>query len=119
MPDATATGRYAVIDDGGKQYTVKEGDLLRVELKEAEVGAEIKFERVLLIGSLGGPLGDSPEGARVGKPTVEGASVVATVEAEEKGKKLHGLRRRRHSRSKTRWGHRQKYTLVRVTRIEG
>ena len=108
-------GRYAVIDDGGKQYTVREGDLLRVELRDASPGAEIRFERVLLIGSPGGP----PEGTRVGKPTVEGASVVATVEAEEKGEKLHGLRRRHHSRSKTRWGHRQKYTLVRVKRIEG
>ena len=102
--------RYAIIDDGGKQYTVREGDLLRVELKDAEVGTEIRIDKVLLIGS--------PEGTKVGKPTVEGASVVALVEAEEKGKKLHGLRRRTHDRSMTRWGHRQKYTLVRVTGIE-
>ena len=114
MPKTATASRYAIIDDGGKQYTVREGDLVRVELREVDVGAEIRFERVLLIGSSG----DS-EGTKVGKPTVEGASVLATVEAEEKGKKLHGLRRRHHSRSKTRWGHRQKYTVVRVTGIEG
>jgi large subunit ribosomal protein L21 len=111
VPETTIAARYAIIDDGGKQYTVREGDLLRVELKEADVGAEITFDKVLLIGS--------PDGTTVGKPTVEGASVVAVVEAEEKGKKVHGLRRRYHSRSKTRWGHRQKYTVVRVTGIQG
>ncbi len=115
MPETTTSDRYAIIDDCGKQYTVREGDLVRVELKEADVGAEIRFERVLLINSPGG----SPEGTKVGRPTVEGAAVIAVVEAEEKGKKVHGLRRRHHSRSKTRWGHRQKYTLVRVTGIEG
>jgi large subunit ribosomal protein L21 len=111
VSETTAAERYAIIDDGGKQYTVKEGALVRVELRDAAVGSEITFDRVLLVGS--------PEGTRVGKPTVDGASVLATVEAEEKGEKLHGLRRRRHSRSKTRWGHRQRYTLVRVARIEG
>ncbi len=115
MPETTTTSRYAIIDDGGKQYTVREGDLVRVERRDVPVGSEIRFEKVLLISQVGG----SPEGTKVGKPTVEGASVVAVVEAEEKGKKVHGLRRRHHSRSKTRWGHRQKYTLVRVTGIEG
>jgi large subunit ribosomal protein L21 len=111
VADATASARYAIIDDGGKQYTVREGDLVRVDLRDIAVGSEIRFERVLLIGS--------PEGTRVGGPAVEGASVVAVVEAEEKAKKVHGLRRRHHSRSKTRWGHRQRYTVVRVTGIEG
>ena len=111
MPKTTIAARYAIIDDGGKQYTVKEGDLLRVELRQVEVGAEVIFDKVLLIGS--------PDGTTVGKPAVDGASVTTVVEAEEKGKKVHGLRRRNHSRSKTRWGHRQKYTLVRVTGIQG
>ena len=111
MPKTTVATRYAIIDDGGKQYTVKEGDLLRVELRQVDVGAEVIFDKVLLI--------CSPDGTTVGKPAVEGASVTTVVEAEEKGKKVHGLRRRNHSRSKTRWGHRQKYTLVRVTGIQG
>ena len=113
----TAAARYALVDDGGKQYTVREGDLVRVERRDVPVGSEIRFEKVLLIGC--SQVGGSPEGTRVGRPTVEGASVLALVEAEEKGDKLHGLRRRHHSRSKTRWGHRQKYTVVRVTKIEG
>ena len=61
MSGTTIAARYAIIDDGGKQYTVKEGDLLRVELRRADVGAEIIFDKVLLIGS--------PDGTTVGKPT--------------------------------------------------
>ncbi len=121
----TAAERYAIIDDGGKQYTVREGGLVRIDLRDAEVGSEIIFEKVLLVGSnVGSNVGSdvgSDEGSvkltKVGKPTVEGARVLASVEAEEKGKKVHGLRRRHHSRAKKRWGHRQRYTLVRVGRI--
>ncbi len=101
---------YAIFDDGGKQYRAEEGALIRVDLKEAEAGAELTFDRVLLVGGGEG-------GTRVGKPTVDGASVKTVVEAEEKGKKVHGLKRRNHARSKTRWGHRQRYTLVRVTEV--
>ena len=50
-------------------------------------------------------------------PAVAGASVVAVIESEEKGVKVYGVKRRHHSRSRTRWGHRQKYTLIRVTKI--
>jgi len=100
--------RYAIFEDGGKQYRAEEGTLVRVERKKADAGAEITFDRVLLVG--GGE-------AKVGTPTVSGASVVAVVEAEEKGQKIRGRKRRYHSRSETHWGHRQKYTLLRVTRI--
>jgi large subunit ribosomal protein L21 len=108
---AQAAGRYAVFDDGGKQYRAEEGALIRVDRRELASGAELTFDRVLLVGGGGRTL--------VGRPAVEGAAVHAVVEAEEKGPKVRGLRRRRHSRSKTRWGHRQKYTLVRVTKIVG
>ena len=104
---ATA-GRYAIFEDGGKQYRAEEGTLVRVDLKDAEPGTDLTFGRVLLVGG---------EKAQVGKPTVPGASVVTVVEAEEKGMKVRGLRRRNHSRSKTSWGHRQRYTLLRVTKI--
>ncbi|MHC4502897.1 MAG: 50S ribosomal protein L21 [Planctomycetota bacterium] len=107
---AAGAGRYAIFDDRGKQYRAREGALVRIDLKEAEPGAEITFDRVLLVGG---------ETSQVGAPTVPGASVVAVVEAEEKGKKVRGLKRRHHSRSATRWGHRQKYTVVRVTKIVG
>ncbi len=107
-PAPTGAGLYAIFDDRGKQYRAREGALVRIDLKDAEPGAELTFDRVLLVGG---------ETAQVGAPTVPGASVVAVVEAEEKGKKVRGLRRRHHARSKTSWGHRQKYTVVRVTKI--
>ncbi len=100
---------YAIFEDRGKQYRAEEGRFVQVDLKQVDPGAEVVFDRVLLVG--GG------EGALVGRPTVGGAAVVAVVEGEQKGKKVRGLKRRRHSRSKTRWGHRQKYTLVRVKEI--
>lgn len=106
--EATSAVRYAIFDDGGKQYRAEEGALVRVDLKDAQPGAELTFDRVLLLGG---------EETRVGKPTVPGTSVVAVVEALESGKKVRGLKRRHHSRSKTSWGHRERYTLVRVTKI--
>ena len=108
MAENASGARYAIFEDGGKQYRAEEGTLVRVERKKADAGAEITFDRVLLVG--GGE-------AKVGTPTVSGASVVAVVEAEEKGQKIRGRKRRYHSRSETHWGHRQKYTLLRVTRI--
>ena len=108
MADSTVVKRYAIFEDGGKQYRAEEGALVRVERKEAQPGAELTFERVLLMGG---------QDAKVGQPTVPGASVTAVVEAEEKGPKVKGRMRRHHSRSESHWGHRQKYTLVRVTKI--
>jgi len=108
MGDTSAATRYAIFEDGGKQYRAEEGALIRIDLKDADPGAEITFDKVLLVGG---------EGTKVGTPAVEGASVVAVVECEDKGPKVYGLRRRNRDRSKTRWGHRQKYTLIRVSKI--
>ena len=101
---------YAIISDGGRQYTVREGDVLRVDYREAEKGAAIDFDRVLAVS------GDA--GLTVGTPTVAGAKVTAEVLGPEMGKKLivQKLRRRKNSRRKT--GHRQIYTRVRVDKIE-
>jgi len=108
MGETSSATRYAIFEDRGKQYRAEEGALIRVDLQDAEPGSKIVFDKVLLVGG---------EGTKVGTPAVEGASVVAVVEAEDKGPKLHGVKRRGHSRSRTRWGHRQKYTVVRVAKI--
>ena len=108
MAETSRATRYAIFEDGGKQYRAEEGALVRVDRRDADPGAEITFDKVLLVGG---------EDTKVGTPAVSGASVVAVVEAEEKGPKVYGLKRRYHGRSKTRWGHRQKYTLVRVAKI--
>jgi large subunit ribosomal protein L21 len=102
---------YAVIQTGGKQYRVKSGEQLKVELLPAEVGAAVSFDRVLMLGE-----GD---GIRVGAPFVSGARVKATVVAQGRGEKVRifKLRRRKHY-AKTQ-GHRQSFTEVRIDEIVG
>lgn len=103
---------YAVIDDDGHQYRVREGELLRVELREKlEPGAEITLDRVLLT--------SGPAGVQVGTPHIAGACVTAVVAANPvKGIKVHGMKRRLVNSSKTKKGHRQKYTLLRICSIQ-
>ena len=100
---------YAVIKSGGKQYRVESGAKLRVEALPAEVGANVSFEEVLLVGA-----GD---GVKVGAPFVSGALVKATVVGHGRDDKVRifKLRRRKHY-AKTQ-GHRQSYTEVRIDDI--
>jgi len=100
---------YAVIKSGGKQYRVASGEQVRVELISAEVGADVAFEEVLLVGA-----GDD---VKVGAPFVSGAKVTATVVEHGRGDKVRifKLRRRKHFQ-KTK-GHRQGYTEVRIKDI--
>jgi len=102
---------YAVIQTGGKQYRVKTGEQVKVELLAAEVGATVSFDRVLMLGE-----GD---GVRVGAPFLDGAAVKATVVAQGRGEKIRifKLRRRKHF-AKTQ-GHRQGFTEVRIDEIVG
>ena len=102
---------YAVIVTGGKQYKVQQGDVLFVEKLEAEEGAEVKFDTVLAVGE---------EGAvKFGAPSVEGASVAAKVVKNGKGKKLNIITYRPKKGSARRMGHRQPYTKVEITAING
>lgn len=101
----------AIFRDGTKQYRVEEGQTLFVDLRPSAPGERLQFDEVLSI----------EDGAqfRVGSPLITGAQVVAEVLAETKGPKLifHRFRRRKHSRS--RHGHRQRYTKLRIERITG
>ena len=102
---------YAVIKTGGKQYSVKVGDVVFVEKLGAEADAEVTFAEVLAIGE---------EGAvKVGAPTVEGATVTGKVVKNGKGKKLNILTYRPKKGSMVRKGHRQPYTKVEITAING
>jgi len=100
---------YAVIEDRGRQYKVSEGDVVRVDRRDAEPGDKIEFDHVLLVS------GD--DGVQVGKPTVAGAGVAGVVEGEVKGRKVVTMHFRRRKDSRTRTGHRQKYTAVRIESI--
>ena len=100
---------YAVIKTGGKQYRVSEGDSLRVEKLDADEGATIEFDQVMLVG----------DGADVtlGKPFVEGSKVVATVEAQGRSRKVDVIKFKRRKGYRRTKGHRQSYTRVRVNSI--
>lgn len=102
---------YAVFQTGGKQYRVRSGQQVKVELLPADVGAAVSFDHVLMLGE--------GEGVRVGAPFVDGARVKATVVAQGRGDKVRifKLRRRKHY-AKTQ-GHRQSFTEVRIDEIVG
>ena len=100
---------YAVIKTGGKQYRVMQGEVLRVEKLEADVGAAVTFDQVLLVGE-----GD---GITVGTPLVAGASVAATVKAQGRGDKVRIIKFRRRKHHMKQMGHRQYYTEVEITSI--
>ena len=100
---------YAVIKTGGKQYRVMQGETLRVEKLEAEVGAAVTFDQVLLLGE--------GEGITVGTPLVAGASVVATVKSQGRADKVRIIKFRRRKHHMKQMGHRQYYTEVEITSI--
>lgn len=100
---------YAIIADGGRQYKVEQGQTLEVDLRDAEIGATLSFDRVLAVG------GD--DGLRLGQPVLDGAAVSATVLDNTKGPKIYVQKFRRRKNSKRRTGHRQKYTRVRIDSI--
>ena len=102
---------YAVIVTGGKQYRVTQGEVLRVEKLEADVGAAVSFDQVLLLGS-----GD---GITVGAPTVSGAAVAAKVVKHGRLDKVRIIKFRRRKHHMKQQGHRQYYTEVEITSISG
>jgi len=99
---------FAVIKTGGKQYRVVAEDILRVDRVEAEPGAVIEFGEVLVVG------GDS---TTLGAPTVSGATVAAEVLDHVRGPKVISFKKRRRKNSRRKRGHRQEFSLVRITEI--
>lgn len=100
---------YAVMKSGARQYRASVGDTIRVEKLPADTGEQIELDEVLLIVD-----GDEIE---IGRPTVAGAKVLATVVAQEKGPKITVFKYRPRKRYKRHAGHRQQYTRLRVDEI--
>ncbi len=100
---------YAVIKSGGKQHRVTEGELLKVELIKAEKGETLNIEEVLMVVK-----GDA---ITIGQPTVAGASVKAEVIEHGRGKKVRIVKHRRRKHYHKEQGHRQWYTLLKITAI--
>ena len=102
---------FAVIESGGKQHRVEEGEILRLEKLAAGPGETVTFDRVLLIAQ-----GDD---IKVGKPFVDGGEVTAEVVGEGRGEKITVIKFKRRKNYHRKQGHRQSYTKVRVTGISG
>jgi large subunit ribosomal protein L21 len=101
--------KYAIVEDGGKQYKAVIGESIDVDRYPLEVGEELDMDRVLLI--------SDGENVKVGKPFIQGAKIQATVVAQVKGPKIIVFRYKAKERIRSKTGHRQKYTRVRVDAI--
>ena len=102
---------YAVIQTGGKQYRVTEGATLRVEKLNADEGASVDLDKVLMIGE--------GEDVKIGAPYIDGGKVTATVKSHGRGKKITIIKFRRRKHHMKRQGHRQWYTELEITGING
>ena len=100
---------YAVIKAGGKQYRVAPGENIKIEQVQADVGATIVLDQVLMVAD--------GEAVKVGTPTVAGAKVSATVVAHGRGPKIRIFKMRRRKHYQKSQGHRQNYTEIRVDAI--
>jgi len=100
---------YAVIVSGGKQHRVEEGETLKLEKLNIEVGASVDFDRVLLV--------VNDEDVKIGAPVVEGAKVSAEIVSHGRGKKVRIMKFKRRKLHMKQMGHRQWFTEVKITGI--
>ncbi len=101
---------YAVIETGGKQYKVTEGDMVFIEKLKADVESEVAFDKVLVI--------SSDEELKVGQPYIEGAEVKGKVIKHGKAKKVLKMHYKPKKDLHKKTGHRQHYTLVEITSVK-
>ena len=99
---------YAVIASGGKQEKVSEGQRVALELLKAEFGAEVSFRPVLFVD--GDVILATPE-------QLDGVTVTGTIVGQEKGPKINGFKYKSKANQRKRYGHRQKYHTVEITKI--
>ncbi|MAX07625.1 MAG: 50S ribosomal protein L21 [Pseudohongiellaceae bacterium] len=101
---------YAVIESGGKQHRVEEGEVLQLEKLEAATGDKVKFDKILLVGE--------GESVKIGMPYVEGSQVEAEVLKQGRGDKIKIIKFNRRKHYKKTQGHRQLFTEVKITGIK-
>ncbi|OGR83313.1 MAG: 50S ribosomal protein L21 [Elusimicrobia bacterium RIFCSPLOWO2_01_FULL_64_13] len=100
---------YAIIETGGKQYRVEKGTRLHVEKLPGENGSEVEIPKVLLV--------SAAEGAKIGRPFVEGSKVLATVVGQIRGPKVIVFKRRAKKGYKRTQGHRQDLTEIEIKEV--
>lgn len=101
---------YAVIESGGKQHRVEEGEVLKLEKLEAATGEKINFDKVLMVGE--------GESVKIGTPYVKGSKVTAEVLTQGRGKKINIIKFNRRKNYRRQQGHRQWFTEVKITGIK-
>ncbi len=102
---------YAIIETGGKQYRVQEGDVITVEKLTAEAGDQVELDKVLVL--------SDDNGVKVGSPYIEGAKVVAEVVENGKGKKIIVFKFKSKKDYRKKQGHRQPYTMLKIESLTG
>jgi len=102
---------YAIIETGGKQYRVQEGDILKIEKLEGAAGDKLILNQVLMV--------KDDNGTRIGTPTVNAAQVTVVVIEQGREKKIVVYKYKRRKNYRRKQGHRQAYTKVIVEKIEG
>ncbi len=102
---------YAIIETGGKQYRVKKGDVIDVELLSQEESAPVEFTQVLFVGGANEP--------KVGAPLVSGCVVRGELLGETQGPKVVAFKYKRRKNYRRKVGHRQRYSQVKITEIAG
>lgn len=102
---------YAIIQTGGKQYKVTEGEMVKVEKLNAEAGDKVTLDQVLML--------KDDNGTKIGSPLLDGAKVTAAVLEQGRGKKITVYKYKRRKNARKKQGHRQAYTKLLIEKIEG
>lgn len=102
---------FAVIQTGGKQYKVAEGEMVKVEKLDAVAGDKITLDQVLMV------MDDN--GTRIGDPLVQGAKIIAEVLEQGRHKKITVYKYKKRKNQRKKQGHRQAYTRILIEKIEG
>lgn len=103
--------KIAVIKTGGKQYKIKEGDIIKIETVKGKRGENIEFDKVLMIS------GSDAKGLKIGNPTIKDAKVSAKVIEQGRARKVRVVKYKPKTRYHKVQGHRQKYTKIKIEKI--
>lgn len=101
---------YAIVNTGGKQYKIQQGDILRVEKIPGEVGSPVSFDKVLMF--------SDGENVNIGRPVLDNVAVKGHIVEQGKGKKIIVFKYKRRKRYRRKLGHRQQYTAIKIDSIE-
>jgi large subunit ribosomal protein L21 len=101
---------YAIVNTGGKQYKIEQGDVLRVEKIPGEIGSSVFFDKVLMF--------SDGENVSIGRPVLDNIAVKGHIIEQDKAKKIIVFKYKRRKRYRRKQGHRQQYTAIKIDSIE-